>query len=156
MRTLTVWLAWGLVLAGCDGTGMPEPSPEPEGEVLTSVCGADAEKTATVMSGAYTLSWQSEPDPIPLNEQFDLLVDVQGADGAAAGTVSLDADAAMPQHGHGMNTLPYVEPDEATPGRFVVDGMQLHMPGDWKLYLDLTVGDDGPTERATFDLTCVE
>ena len=62
--------------------------------------------------------------------------------------VRLTADAAMPEHGHGMNRVPRVEahPD----GRFRVEGMLFHMPGLWQLYFDVTAG--ALTERAQVDV----
>jgi len=62
--------------------------------------------------------------------------------------IELHADAAMPEHDHGMNTKPKVRanPD----GSFTVKGMLFHMPGRWELYLDVTRA--GVTERAQFEV----
>ena len=54
------------------------------------------------------------------------------------------ADAAMPQHGHGMNVAPTVK--QVAPGTYRVDGMLFHMPGYWELYFDLSR--EGVMERA--------
>jgi hypothetical protein len=83
---------------------------------------------------------------------FSLNVTVKRVDGEAlASDLTIEADAYMPAHGHGM--LPEVEPittqleDE---GRFRVDGMNLLMDGLWELYVDVKTAEK--TERATFSV----
>lgn len=80
----------------------------------------------------------------PLNEHFSFEVLVPGA---APAFVRVDAD--MPAHGHGMVTKPQtVRVDE---GRYRVDGMLLHMPGDWVVFVD--VERNGETSREEFPLS---
>jgi|GEM_PF-5607087 len=55
------------------------------------------------------------------------------------GAMSLDFDAAMPGHGHGMNTRPRSTP--VGPREFRVDGIKLHMPGRWLLSFRVTCDD---------------
>lgn len=86
---------------------------------------------------------------IPHNALFDMTVTVQHADGTTATDASLDVDAEMPAHNHGMNVEPVVS--KTAPGVFSVTGMQLHMQGDWSMHFDVTVGEK--TERITHKLT---
>ncbi|MCY3003971.1 MAG: FixH family protein [Planctomycetota bacterium] len=79
---------------------------------------------------------------MPDNEVFQLEVRVYSREDLSG--VSLTVDAAMPQHGHGMNRVPRVSRLE--PGHFLVEGMYFHMTGKWELYLDITHG--ALTERA--------
>ena len=58
--------------------------------------------------------------------------------------ISLTVDAAMPEHGHGMNRVPKIA--RADDGHFVVEGLLFHMTGRWELYFDITRG--AVTERA--------
>ncbi len=117
------------------------------------------------IDGTYTLRVRLDPDPVKLNEIFGMLVTVRNADGSPfTHDVLLDVDAAMPQHGHGMSVRPKMTdasgpiktssenqriPDELQ-RRWVAQGMMLHMPGKWKIYIDITEG--AITERASFDL----
>lgn len=55
------------------------------------------------------------------------------------GAMSLDFDAAMPGHGHGMYTRPRSTP--VGPREFRVDGIKLHMPGRWLLSFRVTCDD---------------
>ena len=72
---------------------------------------------------------------------------VEGLETSLEG-VELSVDAAMPEHGHGMNRVPEVR--HAGDGRYVVDGMLLHMPGRWEVYFDVT--DGALTERAQIEV----
>ncbi|MFT7516756.1 MAG: hypothetical protein ACI84O_000541 [Myxococcota bacterium] len=80
----------------------------------------------------------------PLNKIFSFEIEL--LDGPAE-SVSVDAD--MPSHGHGMITEPVVTKIDAA--HYKVDGMILHMPGYWEIYVELTR--DGESERFMVPLT---
>ena len=57
--------------------------------------------------GAWLVRWRTEPSEIPLNAPFHVEVQVLPADGShPPEELSLEVDAAMPHHRHGMNRLP--------------------------------------------------
>ena len=58
----------------------------------------------------------------------------------------LRLDALMPAHGHGMNYRARVY--ERGAGRYAIDGLLFHMPGDWRVRIDFAL--DG--ERQTVEL----
>ena len=103
------------------------------------------ELTLTSIDETYTLDVTMNPDPIKLNELFSLRVKLDDDR-----CVSIDVDAAMPQHGHGMSVRPRVTELSDSCGRFNIEGMMVHMPGQWKIYIDITEG--AITERASFDI----
>jgi hypothetical protein len=80
----------------------------------------------------------------PLNEIFSFEIEL--IDGPAA-AVAVDAD--MPSHGHGMITQPVVTKIDAM--HYRVDGMMLHMPGYWEIYIDVTR--DGNCQRMMVPIT---
>ncbi len=90
--------------------------------------------------GAYLVALAAQPDPIPENELFGLTVWVldPARPERPLADVALEVDAAMPEHGHGMNREPVVA--RRDDGGFDVRGMMLHMGGTWELYLDVTRG----------------
>ena len=97
----------------------------------------------------YMFVCETEPDPVRLNELFSMHIRVWYLDGRPiANPISIDADAAMPQHGHGMMVRPKVTAKDDN--WFLVEGMMLHMPGVWRLSIDVTEG--AVTERASFEL----
>lgn len=109
---------------------------------------AIAWRTAPSAAGTWQVSWRPELEPIPFGEPCALEVRVLGADGGAApADLQLRVDAGMPAHGHG--TLRRAQVIGLDPGRFRVEGLYLHMPGSWSLFLD--VGRAGVFERAGFE-----
>ena len=100
--------------------------------------------------GAWKVVYKVDDPGIRRGEPFDLDAWVFVADDASKprADVSLAVDAAMPQHGHGMNRVPKIEklPD----GGFRAEGLLFHMPGKWELYFDVA---RGPlVERAQVDV----
>jgi hypothetical protein len=98
----------------------------------------------------YVLHVAPPPPSLPDNEPFQLEVWVADSrrPNVVARDVALAVDAAMPEHGHGMNRTPRIT--RGDDGRFVVEGMLFHMTGHWELYLDVTRG--AVTERAQCDI----
>ena len=99
--------------------------------------------------GRYTVTFEPSRTPIPMNESFDLQFTV--APNAKAGKtddLSVQVDARMPAHGHGMNRAPKLT--RQVDGSFKAEGLLFHMPGHWELYFDISEG--GRTERAQVDV----
>lgn len=140
--------------AESDETSAPTPSTQKLDAALAKVSEMepddDAGTTITSNGGTYRVTYVTDPDPIPLNHMFSIDVVIADKDGKpiADGDVQLVADAAMPAHGHGMNTKPSVEAEGN--GRFHVRGMLFHMPGEWQIYFDIV--HKGVAERAQADV----
>jgi hypothetical protein len=116
--------------------------------------GWTVETAATSEGGSFYMMYSADPDPIPFNEPFQLIAMVHnGADhNMMYSDVTLEVNATMPEHGHGMNTAPTVTVDDI--GMITVDGMLFHMRGWWKMDFTATQGDT--TETATFYVDCCE
>ena len=111
--------------------------------------GADGWWTVPSADGRWLVSWKFDADLPPLRDPFGIDVRVRPAKGGAAFVGTLRPDAAMPQHGHGMNVAPTVK--RTGEGTFRVEGMLFHMPGYWELYFDL--GSAGTLERTQGSVT---
>ena len=100
--------------------------------------------------GTWRVRWRTEPAAIPVNEPFRMLVEIDPtmSAGATPAAVGLALDAGMPSHGHGMVRVPRVV--RTSPGRFTAEGVLLHMPGPWELFLDIELR--GISERAQFSV----
>jgi len=94
-----------------------------------------------------SLGWKPIDGPVPRNEEFELGVVVLDQGRGLAG-VQLDVRGWMPDHGHGLVTTPRVV-DEGS-GAYRVEGLLLHMRGDWQLIFDVTRGTD--KQSFTFDV----
>ena len=99
--------------------------------------------------GHFAVFWRSTPDPIQERKSFSLEVWVTKL-ATPNELVSLDLklDAAMPEHGHGMNVVP--QTTRVADGHFNIEGARFHMPGRWEMYFDLT--HEARTERAQVTL----
>ena len=163
--SLPVALMTGVTLgaAGCDGeasqdatTGHKISSASiPTGNTGTDwpdeYCGdptSDSRiRTSSSASGDFTVTLTELPATVPSNELFAFGVTLVAADGIDPAELEILVDAGMPQHAHGMTVRPTAQRERGN-GRYEVDGMLLHMPGSWELYVDVI---DGPyTERVTF------
>ena len=83
---------------------------------------------------------------VPLSAPFTISFKVCSPQPEAA--LSVDFDATMPAHKHGMNYQPEIVEIE---GRFFeVNNLIFHMPGLWKI--EITVFDDGAPHRFTHDV----
>ena len=99
-----------------------------------------------MQSPQYAVAWRSEPSAIPLGSYFVLELAVCGVDGRAIEAISVDAE--MPEHRHGMNYRPGLS--SLGSGRYRAEGLLFHMPGHWRLTVEVRVGDR--VERLTDDL----
>ncbi len=141
-------------VAASTPTSAPASGPAASGPAASAAATLDLRDfpfTAVSNDGAYFVAARPSSQPVPLNEPFELLVAVTRAEqrDTPLQRVRLDFDADMPEHRHGMNTQPLVSAN--ADGTFTVRGVQLHMPGYWELYADVT--QDGVTERAQFSVT---
>ena len=101
--------------------------------------------------GSFDITLASTPRTIPLNEMFELTIDVHPAKTVKdPNPVWVSVIATMPAHQHGMNTRPRVE--DLGKGRFVVRGMLFHMAGVWEIALDVAKGGLHEHAKASVDL----
>jgi len=101
-------------------------------------------------AGAYEVKYLAVPTAIPLNQPFDLQFSLRDRNGQPIGSgTTIQVDAGMPAHHHGMNLKPTVtvNPD----GTYTASGLLFHMPGLWQIYFDISC--NGVTERAQSDVT---
>ena len=82
---------------------------------------------------------------IPLNELFTLTVTVRGA--SSPEKISILVDATKPAHGHGMLTMVNITQQD-DPEQFMVEQMNLHMPGEWELSILVIDGDQSSQGRS--------
>ncbi|MCH2132183.1 MAG: hypothetical protein MK116_00385 [Phycisphaerales bacterium] len=113
---------------------------------MNTLVASPVARTVASNDGSFTVYWVPKPDPIPLNQFFQIEIQVLdiAANPITPEDATLKVDAGMPQHGHGMNHVARVVPQED--GTWLAEGLLMHMPGDWQLYFDLE--QDGVSRRA--------
>ena len=94
-------------------------------------------------SGDLVVLYRTLPATIEVGRHFAVEAVICGG---PARVVRVDAD--MPEHRHGMNYRARVRHDGA--GRYLAEGLLVHMPGRWRLLVD--VERDGQAERLATDL----
>lgn len=99
--------------------------------------------------GGYTVAFTPNSSQMPLNQYFDLDVSVLGATKQLLTyEVELEIDAGMRAHNHGMNVKPIIK--TLGKGKFRVEGMLLHMPGEW--FISFVIRRGTMTDRAEIKL----
>lgn len=98
--------------------------------------------------GLYAVTIAPSLDPIPVGQLHAWTVAVTLPDGSPT-TADVVFDGGMPQHGHGLPTVPKVMGADAE-GRAIVGGVRFSMPGWWELKVQVhgAAGDD----TATFNI----
>lgn len=105
--------------------------------------------SVTTTSGEYAIDYSFVPDPIPKNEHFSIHLIVTRKDGDdLPQDITVQVDADMPAHGHGINTTPEIH--RLPSGAYQVDGLLFHMGGQWELYIDVMEG--SIPDRATIPI----
>ena len=105
---------------------------------------------AVASGGRSVVAYHPDPDPIPLNEPFEVELRIAHAADPARPVEGAQVYVTgwMPDHEHGMATLP--ETTELGGGTYRARGLLFHMPGDWELRVDVVV--EREPERATFEV----
>jgi hypothetical protein len=109
-----------------------------------AACGDELKRPRVLQGSRQHVAYSAERSAIPFNQHFTLDV-VACPLGSASAAKTLTIDALMPEHGHGMTYRPNAVP--IAPGRWRVEGMLLHMRGNWVLSFDVGAGED--RERLT-------
>jgi hypothetical protein len=94
--------------------------------------------------GRYSLAWRAVPT-IQVGEFFSLDVAVCANPGQPRPS-TFQVDAQLPEANQGMNHRASVRP--RGPGRFIVEGVMLHLPGPWEFTFDVNVGSEREALKA--------
>lgn len=157
MRSHPCWAGALLALTACTAPSTPAPS-EPPAQLPRSAAeeaGAPAEtarswRRGEGSRGGVLVAYAPDPDPIPLNEPFELALEVRLAADPTRPVegAQVFVSAWMPDHLHGMVRQP--ETIELGGGSYRARGLMFHMPGHWELRVDVIAG--SKPERTVFDV----
>jgi hypothetical protein len=140
------FLLVGLLAVACNSAGDP-----PTGTAPVSVAAVPHVAAPHVARAeALIVHWRPVPDPVPLNEPFEIAIELfDPVDELPLPGATLLIDAWMPAHFHGMLRRPEVI--DLGGGHYRAKGMLFHMRGHWQLRFDL-LDDNGRRTRATSDV----
>ena len=140
MKFNKLWLVpAALLVAGGIALAATRSTPPPDLDYSLSHASGDGLYHVTLLPGI---------DPVPVGKMHAWLVDVTDAAGEPV-EADIVMDGGMPQHGHGLPTVPMVTGKDHH-GRYIVGGMRFNMPGWWVLNVQID-GTEG-VDTATFNL----
>ncbi len=108
-----------------------------------AACPPGPEDGALLAAGPVSMAWRAEPAQVVQGRPFAVLLTV-----CPPQAVLTVVDATMPEHRHGMNYRPSLQP--LGDGRWRADGLLWHMSGRWELRFD--VRHDGRTHTLRTDV----
>ncbi len=142
-RTIRAWTgsgggaarlaAWGLLAALAALVGA-HAQPRPAAPAHPPDCEPPPAAGQHLAAGDLQAWWRAEPAPLRVGQPFALVVTL-----CPAQTQLLRVDAHMPEHRHGMNYRPTLQPLGG--GRWRAEGLLWHMPGRWELVLEAGLGE---------------
>ncbi len=123
MKRLIPLLALGIVLHGCNINSVSN-SP-------TYLSDISSYSTVIESKGKnYQIIFSPKTTQIPLNQYFDMDVQIKSAMGQTLKfPIKLSIDAGMAAHNHGMNSKPMIE--SLGQGKYKISGLLFHMSGKW-------------------------
>ncbi|PTM89125.1 YtkA-like protein [Mycoplana dimorpha] len=132
-RALWFGIPAGLLVAGAC-TAMMMMSPSKDLDLALSKLSA---------GGIYRAAIHANIEPVTVGRMHSWTVSLNTATGAPVEGASITVDGGMPQHGHGLPTVPKVT-KYLGDGRYLVEGMKFNMPGWWtiKVEVDGVAGHD--------------
>ena len=96
----------------------------------------------------FTVSIESDLNPIVINQIHSWTLQLQDAKGLAVTGADLSVVGGMPDHNHGLATAPVIEPSEE--GSYQLQGLRFHMMGYWEL--ELTINHAGISDMVLITL----
>jgi hypothetical protein len=113
-----------------------------------AVAAANPETTSWSLKRHFRASYVSSPAPVPLLTVHSWTVTIVDADEHPVTDARITVLGAMPEHDHGFPTLPKVK--NLGGGRYLIEGLKFHMPGNWIVALRIKSGD--VTDSVRFEL----
>ncbi len=109
------------------------------GALLTPDVNAADDETWASDAGHFRVSFHSELQPLVINRIHTWILHVEDSDGNAIADANITVTGGMPEHNHGLPTVPQVTAT-LEGGNFKVEGMRFHMRGYWEIRVSIDVG----------------
>jgi hypothetical protein len=109
----------------------------------------DYSTTRLTEQGLFKVGYTSDLGTVPVNQMQSWTLHIETAEGMPVENATVTVDGDMPQHGHGLPTLPQVTRYLGN-GDYKVEGLKFHMPGWW--VMDFVVSADGHTDQVRFNM----
>ena len=97
-----------------------------------------SETTSITRSGYFHISYQSELEPITINQIHNWVLHIETPAGDPVSGAKISVSGGMPMHNHGLPTNPKVTTDLGR-GKYKLEGLRFHMRGYWELIVIIEV-----------------
>ena len=97
-----------------------------------------SETTSITRSGYFHISYQSELEPITINQIHNWALHIETPAGDPVSGAKISVSGGMPMHNHGLPTNPKVTTDLGR-GKYKLEGLRFHMRGYWELIVIIEV-----------------
>lgn len=139
-----------LALAACSDGGGTSGSGGQTSTTTASICAADSGAVAyavglteSAMDGKVTITF-ADADPAPPAKGLNkLTIDVTDDMGKPLDGAAITVKSCMPLHGHCATITPAITAG-TQPGRYVIDQVELFMPGLWSITFTVTPSSGAP------------
>ena len=105
----------------------------------------------STVAGHYEVRFDSQPNPIVINQIQSWVMSVRARDGLCVKGAEITVVGGMPEHNHGLPTAPLVRPG-ANDCEYLVEGLRFHMSGRWELSFNIKAGAKTDTLMVSLDL----
>lgn len=116
---------------------------------LVLIAFAEDQRTKASEKKLFLISYEPQIQPVSINRIHNWVVHVETADGAVVDSATISLIGGMPDHDHGLPTLPQ-STRYLGDGDYLVEGVKFHMNGRWEVTMTITV--DGGSDTVIFDL----
>jgi hypothetical protein len=97
----------------------------------------------------FVISYEPGIQPLAINRMHSWVVHVETADGTPVADASVSLVGGMPDHDHGLPTLPQ-STQYLGDGDYLIEGMKFHMNGRW--IITISIDADGSSDTVNFEL----
>ena len=97
-----------------------------------------SETTSITRSGYFHISYQSELEPITINQIHNWVLHIETPEGDPVSGAKVSVSGGMPLHNHGLPTDPKVTTDLGR-GKYKLEGLRFHMRGYWELIVIIEI-----------------
>ncbi len=99
-----------------------------------------------------TFIWQLEPQQVlDINKMHSWVLTLLTRDGNTVEQAQFSVRGGMPEHDHGLPTAPQFT-RHLDGGRYLLQGVRFHMPGQWELIITAKVNNTEESARFIIDL----
>lgn len=100
-------------------------------------------------AGRFKIEYAPSLEPLVINRMHHWELVIRGRDGLPVSGARVEVAGGMPEHDHGLATVPKVV--ALGNGHYRIEGLRFHMPGAW--VLELAIDDGNARDRVTIHFT---